>query len=184
MMTQMFNHANLIALTAGKTGASMPFPLSSRSYPEVKRALRETDFDAGASALRTDDLRHTFAIRALEKPGMFRTRPYLYVCVRCRHSFLLNQSSGAIVAVDGNGVPLFEPENSRRIKTFASGPCPALRTRLRVSRQTVVVARPNKFVRGVLNFIAFIFGLPRPSTEFGNKKIQPPVAITPADLLS
>jgi len=184
MMSQMFNHANLIAMTAGKSGGPMPFPLSWQSYPAIKHTLWEIDFEAGGRALRTEDLRHTFGIRALEKPGRFRTRPYLYVCVRCRQSFLLNQGSGAIVAVDGNGVPLREPEHSRRVKAFASGPCPALRTRLRVSRQTVVVARPNKFVRGLLTFIAFIFGLPRPSTDFGDKKIQPAVAITPADLLS
>jgi hypothetical protein len=184
MISQMFNHANLLAMTAGKTGGAMPFPISSRSYPEIARALKETDFAAGTAAFRSEDLRHTFAIRALEKPGLFRTRPHLYVCVRCRQSFLLNQTSGALVAVDRNGVPLPEPENSRRIRTFADGPCPALRMGLRTSRQTVEVARPNKFVRGLLNFIAFIFGLPRPSTEFGAKKIHPAVAITPADLLS
>jgi hypothetical protein len=49
----------------------------------------------------------------------------MYTCVRCRWIFRLNDSRGSIVALDGLGRHLPEPENAKRIVTFHRGPCPA-----------------------------------------------------------
>lgn len=72
-----------------------------------------------------EETRHHFAIEALEKPGSFRPQPYLYTCVRCRWIFRLNDTRGSIIALDGLGRHLPEPENAKRIVTFHRGPCPA-----------------------------------------------------------
>ena len=76
-------------------------------------------------AFTAEETRHHYAIEALEKPCSFRPQPYLYTCVRCRWIFRLNDSRGSIVALDGLGRRLAEPENAKRIVTFQRGPCPA-----------------------------------------------------------
>jgi hypothetical protein len=76
-------------------------------------------------AFTAEETRHHFAIEALEKPGSFRPQPYLYTCVRCRWIFRLNDFRGSIIALDGLGRHLPEPENAKRIVTFHRGPCPA-----------------------------------------------------------
>lgn len=76
-------------------------------------------------AFTAEETRHHFAIEALGKPGSFRPQPYLYTCVRCRWIFRVNDSRGSIIALDGLGRHLPEPENAKRIVTFHRGPCPA-----------------------------------------------------------
>jgi hypothetical protein len=76
-------------------------------------------------AFTAEETRHHFAIEALEKPRSFHPQPYLYTCVRCRWIFRLNDSRGSIIALDGLGRRLAEPENAKRIVTFHRGPCPA-----------------------------------------------------------
>ena len=51
--------------------------------------------------------------------------PGLYTCVRCKWIFRVNDSRGSIIALDGLGRRLPEPENSKRIVTFRRGQCPA-----------------------------------------------------------
>jgi len=88
---------------------------TSERAPGFKRKL----------AFTAEETRHHYAIEALEKPGPFRPQPYLYTCVRCRWIFRVNDSRGSIVALDGLGRHLPEPENAKRIVTFHRGPCPA-----------------------------------------------------------
>ncbi len=88
---------------------------TSERAPRFKRKL----------AFTAEETRHHYAIEALEKPGSFRPQPYLYTCVRCRWIFRVNDSRGSIVALDGLGRRLPEPENAKRIVTFHRGPCPA-----------------------------------------------------------
>ena len=92
-------------------------------------ALSATQEGAGRArrkmAFTAEETRHHFAIEALEKPGSFRPQPYLYTCVRCRWIFRINDSRGSIIALDGLGRHLPEPENCKRIVTFHRGPCPA-----------------------------------------------------------
>jgi len=92
--------------------------LSSTKQEDGGRFRRKMAFSA-------EETRHHFAIEALEKPGAFRPQPYLYTCVRCRWIFRINDSRGSIIALDGLGRRLPEPENSKRIVTFHRGPCPA-----------------------------------------------------------
>ena len=89
--------------------------VTSERAPRFKRRL----------AFTAEETRHHYAIEALEKPGSFRPQPYLYTCVRCRWIFRVNDSRGSIVALDGLGRRLAEPENAKRIVTFHRGPCPA-----------------------------------------------------------
>jgi hypothetical protein len=88
---------------------------TSERAPRFKRKL----------AFTAEETRHHYAIEALEKLGAFRPQPYLYTCVRCRWIFRLNDSRGSIIALDGLGRHLPEPENAKRIVTFHRGPCPA-----------------------------------------------------------
>ncbi len=69
-------------------------------------------------------MRHTFAIRAFEKPGLFKPRPYLYYCIRCKWTFRVNDRRGSVIAVDKAEQPVPAAENAKRIATFAEGPCP------------------------------------------------------------
>jgi hypothetical protein len=91
---------------------------SSATPARARRFKRKPAFTA-------EETRHNFAIEALEKPGAFRPQPYLYTCVRCRWIFRLNDTRGSIIALDGLGRHLPEPENAKRIVTFHRGPCPA-----------------------------------------------------------
>jgi hypothetical protein len=76
-------------------------------------------------AFSAEETRHHFAIEALDKCGPSRPRPYLYTCVRCMWIFRVNDSRGSVIALDGLGRRLLEPENSKRVVTFGGGPCPA-----------------------------------------------------------
>jgi hypothetical protein len=76
-------------------------------------------------AFTAEEMRHHFAIETLDKPSAFRPQRYLYTCIRCKWIFRLNDSRGFIIALDGLGRDLAEPENSRRTLTFHQGPCPA-----------------------------------------------------------
>src|SRR5271156_3935303 len=76
-------------------------------------------------AFTSDETRHHFAIEALDKSGPFRRQPYLYMCVRCKWMFRINDTRGSVIALDGLGRQLQEPENAKRVVTFHRGPCPA-----------------------------------------------------------
>jgi len=93
--------------------------VQSSATPATPRRFRRKP------AFTAEETRHNFAIEALEKPGAFRPQPYLYTCVRCRWIFRLNDTRGSIIALDGLGRHLPEPENAKRIVTFHRGPCPA-----------------------------------------------------------
>ncbi|HKM98992.1 MAG TPA: hypothetical protein VJX23_00645 [Candidatus Binataceae bacterium] len=71
------------------------------------------------------ETRHNFVVESLPKPGPFKSRPYLYTCMRCKWVFRVNDSPGSIITLDEKGQPLPEPERHRRAATFAEGPCPA-----------------------------------------------------------
>lgn len=72
---------------------------------------------------------HLFAIKALDKlPGFFKPRRYLYHCVRCKWSFVVNDGRrGALRPIAEEGTTLTRDEVVARASTFAAGPCPAMR---------------------------------------------------------
>jgi hypothetical protein len=156
----------------GKTGAFLPFSLPAhvpdrRERREFPRAY----------------LRHDFAIRALEKPGLLKPQLYVYVCLRCKYCFLVNERSGSIAAFDRNARPLTEPENSRRVATFAEGRCPAFHALIQGPRRTTAeMPRRSRLLRLVTGALARLFGVTGGSVH--NQWIGTPVAIMPQDLLS
>jgi hypothetical protein len=71
------------------------------------------------------EMRHNFAIWALERDAALGRRLHVYYCVRCRWAFSVDDRSGSVnpVGVDGN--PIKGPAAATRLATFAQGPCPA-----------------------------------------------------------
>jgi hypothetical protein len=86
-------------------------------------------------------MRHNFAIWALEKSGTSRHQLHLYYCVRCKWAFQVDDRNGLVTPLDPNGKPLQQSEAADRLATFGVGPCPVF-TRLNESaRVTQVVTR-------------------------------------------
>lgn len=73
-------------------------------------------------------MHHVFAIQMLDQlPGLFKPHRYLYHCVRCKWSFVVNDGQrGTITPVDGDGNALAHDEALKRSATFALGPCTGL----------------------------------------------------------
>ena len=75
-------------------------------------------------------LRHNFAIWVLGRnPGFWKPQRYMYRCVRCKWTFVINDGkSGVIRAVANDNGTSITPEEARaRLATFAEGPCPGLK---------------------------------------------------------
>jgi hypothetical protein len=89
----------------------------SRSRPEGLRGSSS----APASPFSPKEMRHSFAIWALKKPGAFTRRPYLYYCLRCKWTFRVDRS---IIPLDEHSNPIQGAESAKRAATFAEGPCP------------------------------------------------------------
>ncbi|HEY6418385.1 MAG TPA: hypothetical protein VIX59_05210 [Candidatus Binataceae bacterium] len=74
------------------------------------------------------EMPHNYAVQVLGKlPGMFSPKRYLYHCIRCRWSFVINDTRrGGITPVGLDGRPLSGQEAHKRMLTFHHGPCPEL----------------------------------------------------------
>lgn len=72
--------------------------------------------------------RHSFVIKSLGRlPGIFQPHRHVYVCLRCKWSFIVNDGRrGVTTAVDRDLNPIASAEASQRLATFANGPCPSL----------------------------------------------------------
>ena len=172
-------------MPVAKVGFSIPALSSSHGY-------RKSNFDVAARNTENSpqgsdaDLKHTFLVKTLKKRGIFKPRPNAYLCLRYRYAFLVNERHGLIVAVDRKAQPIPDPENSRRLATFAQGPCPALKSvTQRKRRETVEAPKPKLRLSpsGILAFIARI-GAKTRYPYFVESNIHPPDGITPQDLLS
>jgi hypothetical protein len=98
------------------------------------------------AALALQERRHSYAIEVLPKSEKATSRPYLYMCVRCKWTFRVADRPGSIISIDPTGEPLAEPENSRRAATFSVGPCPAFQDPL-FPKRTVEIPAPGWFAR-------------------------------------
>jgi hypothetical protein len=96
-------------------GGRVPSPITQEGATRFRRKM----------AFAAEEMHHHFAIEALGKPGSFRSQPYIYTCVRCKWIFRVNDPRGSIIALDGLGRHLPEPENTKRALTFQLGPCSA-----------------------------------------------------------
>jgi hypothetical protein len=103
------------AARGNHVGGRVPSPITQEC---ATRFRRKRGFTA-------EEMHHHFAIEALGKPGSFRSQPYIYTCVRCKWIFRVNDPRGSIIALDGLGRHLPEPENTKRALTFQLGPCSA-----------------------------------------------------------
>lgn len=86
-------------------------------------------------------MRHNFAIWALERSGTFRRPLHLYYCVRCKWAFRIDDRNGSVTPLDPDGNPLPEFEAAERLATFGVGPCPAFNRLIASARLTEVVTR-------------------------------------------
>ena len=129
-----------------------------------------------AVALR--ERRHSFAIEALPRSEKSRSRPYLYMCARCKWTFRVNDHAGSIISIDQTGEPLAEPENSRRAATFSVGPCPAFKDPL-LRRRTIEIPLSGWFARtryGVMRLLSAMWR--RWSGECARERRIDPTATT------
>jgi hypothetical protein len=95
------------------------------------------------------EMRHNFAIWALEKSATSRRQLHLYHCVRCKWSFRVDDYSASVAPLDENGNPIQKLEAAQRLATFGAGPCPAFSRLIGHGRLTQVVTR-REVLRGRL----------------------------------
>ena len=168
-------------------GVQMPLVVSPNGYLEFCRTPNLVTPQYSGSAFSPEEMKHNFAARALKKPGFFARRPYIYLCVRCRQIFLVNEHRGSIVAIDHNQNPLPEPENSRQIGTFAEGPCPSFKVALTSPRprQPETTVRSSVVKLRLLRALASLCPGFRghQDIETASKRAQAMLAITPQELL-
>ena len=70
-------------------------------------------------------LRHNFAIWVMgRKPGWFKPQRYMYRCLRCKWSFVINDERRGSIRVAADTPGMTREEELRRIATFTDGPCP------------------------------------------------------------
>ena len=75
--------------------------------------------------LSATDMKHTFALQPINETAFGGAREFLCHCIRCKWTFQVNPDRGSIMAFNNVGEPLEGPEATKRIATFAEGPCPA-----------------------------------------------------------
>ena len=102
-------------------------------------------------------MRHNFAIWALEKSAFSRHQLHLYYCVRCKWAFRIDDYSGSVTPLDENGNPLQEPEAAERLATFGVGQCPVFNRLTRSAPLTQVVTR-RETLRGRLSALFHAIG--------------------------
>jgi hypothetical protein len=179
--------AKRIIFPVSKFGIQMPLlisPIGSREFYLTHSSERSQH---SRNAPLPEEMKHNFAIRALKKPGFFARRPYIYLCIRCRQIFLVNEHRGSIVAIDHYRNPLPEPENSKQVATFAEGPCPSFKFALKAPRRpqpaTTIKSSMLKprLLRIVASFCPEFRG--HQSIATASKKAQAMLAITPQEFL-
>ena len=111
-------HSNRVAGRTSRVQAAI-------SSPNISRCFKDGSPDHSVPTFSAAEMRHFFAIRALDEPGYFKRRPYLYYCIRCKWMFRVNDFRNSIIALDKQGEKLPKAEANRRAATFAAGPCPA-----------------------------------------------------------
>ena len=87
------------------------------------------------------EMRHNFAIWALEKSGTSRRQLHRYYSVRCKWAFRVDDRSGSVTPLDPNGNPVQGPEAADRLATFGVGPCPIFTRLTGSARHTQLVTR-------------------------------------------
>jgi hypothetical protein len=177
----------MIIAPVPKFGIQMPLVVSPNDYGELYRTRISLRREHPGKAFSRQEMKHNFAIQALERPGFFARQPYIYSCVRCRQIFLVNERRGSIVAIDRNRNSLPEPKNSRPVETFAEGPCPSfkLASNFRGPQPPRTTIKLSKLKLGLLRIVASLCPEFRGSRKIENasKQAQAMLAITPQEFL-
>jgi hypothetical protein len=183
---QKFSSIRIIA-PVPKFGVQMPLVVSPTGHSEFYRTHTSLRREHSGKALSPEVTKHKFAILALRKPGFFARRPHIYLCVRCRRTFLVNERFGTIVAIDHNRNPLPEPENSRQVETFAEGPCPRFKfaSKFPGQRRPATTVKPGKLKLRLLNVLASLCPEFKGHQKIvaASKRAQAMLAITPQEFL-
>ena len=165
-----------------KSGMPMTAFLSPWKYPALQ-SISSTARANDELAFTPDEMRHNFAVRALEKRRLFRPRRYIYLCVRCKQMFMINGPRGAIVAVDRNHMPLPEPLNSRQVRAFSSGPCPGFERAGRPRRPKLSVVGVRKLASRLFNRLPTFGKEPSRPFESNPNENALPTILSAQDLL-
>lgn len=75
--------------------------------------------------LSASEMKHRFALQLVKESALGNPREYLCHCIRCKWTFQVSPDRGSVVAFNNIGEPLDGPEATKRVATFADGPCPA-----------------------------------------------------------
>jgi hypothetical protein len=90
-----------------------------------KVELSPASLGAGRAMFTPAEMRHNFAIWALNNDENIRRQRHLYYCVRCKQAFSVDDRSGSVIPLDSQGNILQGSEARKRLGTFSCGPCPA-----------------------------------------------------------
>jgi hypothetical protein len=90
-----------------------------------KVELLPASVGTGSATFTPAEMRHNFAIWALNKDASAGRAAHLYYCIRCKHAFSVDDRSNAVTPLDSQGNPLQGSEAVKRLDTFSCGPCPA-----------------------------------------------------------
>jgi hypothetical protein len=133
-------------LAAHQAGLNHRTPLRSLGLvkPRKPRTYNRTPWSIGP-AFSASEMRHNFAIWTLERSGASLRHTHVYYCLRCKWTFQVNDSSGTVIPLDQNGLPIEEHEATERLATFGYGPCPVFSRLLGSTRQTKVIPPKEAF---------------------------------------
>jgi hypothetical protein len=109
---------------APRTNDGMPFRGLALGKSR-KREISKMSTRPSAPLFSPAEMRHAFAIWALEKDAARGRRLHLYYCIRCKQAFSVNDRWGSVAPLDQNGNQIQGAEAAARLATFGAGPCPA-----------------------------------------------------------
>jgi hypothetical protein len=92
---------------------------------------------------------HSFAIERLgRRSGWFKPDRYRFYCIRCHWMFLVEGQR--VCALNDSCVPLTEPENGRRVASFALGPCTAMPLECLMTERRALRTHPTQKITTLL----------------------------------
>jgi hypothetical protein len=144
-------------IAAIRVGSDQKVPF--RGLPPVNSRRPQTNNRQGwptSPVSSTVEMRHNFAIWALEKSGTSRRQLQLYYCVRCKWAFQVDECR-AVTPLDSTGNSIRGLEAADRLVTFGVGPCPAF-TRLTGNVRVTQVVPRREVLRVRLAALFHAFG--------------------------
>jgi hypothetical protein len=104
---------------------------------------------SGIPIFSSAEMRHNFAIWALEPDAASGRRLHVYYCLSCKWVFSVEDRRYSVTPLDLNGNPIQGAEAAEKLTTFALGPCPVF-SRLTEDRRVTQEVTPLETFRGRL----------------------------------